>query len=161
MEAADVVGCDLAAEVVGVFGRIRLRVSGTSMAPTLCPGELVIVENTRMTEILPGEIVVFARDGRLIVHRVLSKIQSRDEDSLLTRGDRARKSDAPVTSSEFVGRVIHIEGGHSGVLATSRRTLASRAVSGLLRFSDRGTYLYLRIAARWHGLVAWRTACRA
>jgi len=161
MEAANVIGCDLAAEVVGVFGSIRLRVSGTSMAPTLCPGELVSVEKTGIAEIFPGEIAVFARNGRLIVHRVLTKIQSRGEPYLLTRGDRARKSDAPVTRSEFVGRVTHIERGHSGVLASSHLNLASRATSRLLRFSDRGTYLYLRLAARWREFFAGRTACRA
>ena len=161
MEAANAIGCDLAAEVVGVFGSVRLRVSGTSMAPTLCPGELVGVEKTRMTEILPGEIVVFARDGRLIVHRVVTKIQSRGESYLVTRGDRIRKSDSPVSGSEFVGRVNHIERGRSGARASSRLDLASRVFSLLLSFSDRGTYLYLRLAACWREIFAGRAACRA
>jgi len=161
MEAANVIGCDLAAEVVGVFGSVRLRVSGTSMAPTLCPGELVAVEKTGIAETLPGEIVVFARNGRLIVHRVLSTIQCHGESYLVTRGDRARKNDAPVSSYEFVGRVTHLESDHSGVLASSRLNLTSRVISRLLRFSDRGTYLYIRLAARWREFFAGRTACRA
>lgn len=161
MEAAKAIGCDLAAEVVGVFGSVRLRVSGTSMAPTLCPGELVGVEKTRMTEILPGEIVVFARDGRLIVHRVVTKIQSRGESYLVTRGDRVRKSDSPVSGSEFVGRVTNIERGRSGAFTSSRLNLASRVFSLLLSFSDCGTYLYLRLASYCHRLFAGRAACGA
>jgi len=162
VEAKNAIGCDLAAEIAGVFGSVRLRVSGTSMAPTLCPGELVSVEKTRMTEILPGEIVVFARNGRLIVHRVLSTIQCHGESNLVTRGDRTRKNDAPVSSSEFVGRVTHVESDHSGALASSRLNLASRAISRLLSFSDRATHLYLRLASCWRKLFfAGRTVCRA
>ena len=161
MGAANAIGCDLAAEVVGVFGSVRLRVSGTSMAPTLRPGELVGVEKTRMTEILPGEIVVFARDGRLIVHRVVAKIESCGESYLVTRGDRARKSDGPISSSQFVGRVNHIERGHARRRASLRLNLASRVISRLLSFSDRGTYLYLRLAWCWREIFAGRAACRA
>ena len=161
MEAANVIGCDLAAEIVGVFGRARLRVSGTSMAPTLCPDELVFVEKTGMAEILPGEIVVFARNGRLIVHRVVTKIQNGGESYLVTRGDRARKSDPPVSRSEFVGRVTHIERGDSQGLAAPRLNLELRAISRLLSFSDRGTNLYLRLALCWRDICAGRKACRA
>jgi signal peptidase I len=161
MEAADTIGCDLASEVAAVFGSVRLRVSGTSMTPTLCPGELVSVERTRMTEIGPGEIIVFARNGRLIIHRVLAGIQSQGECYLVTRGDRARKSDAPVSSSELVGRVTPVKRGHSGILASSRLKLASRAVARLLCFSDRGTHFYLHLVSCWRVLFPGRAACRA
>lgn len=161
MGAAKAIGCELVAEVVGVFGSVRLRVSGTSMAPTLVPGELVGVEKTRMMEILPGEIVVFARDGRLIVHRVVTKIQSRGESYLVTRGDRVKRSDSPVSGYEFVGRVTHVERYRSGAFVSSRLNLASRVFSLLLSFSDYGTYVYLRLASCWRGLFAGRAACRA
>ena len=161
VKTKNAIGCDLAAEVVGVFGSVRLRVSGTSMAPTLRPGELVSVKKTEVMEILPGEIVVFARNGRLIAHRVLTKIQSRGGSYLVTRGDRARKSDAPVSSSELVGRVNYIERGHAVVRASLRLNLASRVVSRLLGFSDRGTYFYLRLASCWRRFFSGRTVCRA
>jgi signal peptidase I len=160
--AANAIGCDLAAELVGAFGSLRLRVSGISMIPALCPGELVSVERTSIAEIRPGQIVVFAREGRLIAHRVASSVQNSDKPYLVTRGDRLRRSDAPVSGYEFVGRVTHVERGHAGGLVSSHLNLASRFISRLLSFSDRATYLYLRLASCWRKLFfAGRTVCRA
>ncbi len=135
--------CELAAEVAGQFGRVRLRVSGTSMAPAIRPGDLLSVEAVALDQVARGEVVVFARDGRLIAHRLVAMT----EGGLITRGDRARRNDFPVSSAEFVGRVISIERGGTPVHAPARPSITQQAISRVLRFSDRATYLYLRLAA--------------
>jgi len=147
VEAANALGCDLAAEVAGTFGRVCLRVSGTSMVPAIRPGDLISVERARAGEISPGEIVVFAWEGRLIAHRVVARTGSPDEGYLVTRGDRTRRNDALVSSAELIGRVARIERGGSRVRARSRLNVAEQVICHVLRFSDRATYLYLRLVA--------------
>ena len=147
MEATNALGCDLAAEVAGTFGRVCLRVSGTSMVPAIRPGDLVSVERASAAEIAPGEIVVFAREGRLIVHRVVAKTGSLGDGYLVTRGDRTRRNDALVSSAELVGRVTEIARGRCRVRARARLNMEEQMTCHVLRFSDRATYLYLRLAA--------------
>ena len=147
MEAVNTLGCDLVAEVAGSFGHVCLRVSGTSMVPAIRPGDLVSVERARAAEIAPGEIVVFAREGRLIVHRVVARTGSPGDGYLVTRGDRTRRNDALVSSAELVGRVTQIARGHCRVRARSGLNMAEHVTCHVLRFSDRATYLYLRLAA--------------
>jgi len=147
VKATNALGCDLAAEVAGAFGRVRLRVSGTSMVPAIRPGDLISVERAGVGEISPGEIVVFAREGRLIAHRVVARTGSPDEGYLVTRGDRTRRNDALVSSAELVGRITRIERSGSRVRARSRLNVAQQVICHVLRFSDRTTYLYLRLAA--------------
>ena len=53
METASVLGCDLAAEVADAFGRVRLRVSGTSMVPAIRPGDMVSVERASVKRNFP------------------------------------------------------------------------------------------------------------
>ena len=147
METANALGCDLAAEVAETFGRVCLRVSGTSMVPAIRPGDLVSVERARAGEIAPGEIVVFMREGRLIVHRVVARTGSPGDGYLVTRGDRTRRNDALVSSAELVGRVTQIGRGHCRVRPRTRLNVAQQMICQVLRFSDRATYLYLRLAA--------------
>ena len=106
--------CGLAEEVVRKFGEVRLRVSGTSMVPSILPGDLVSIQRASLREISPEEIVVFLRKGRFIVHRVVDRKAAVVECSstapcLITRGDRLRQDDTPVSALELLGRVISIE----------------------------------------------------
>ena len=146
-ETTRALGCDLAAEVADTFGRVRLRVSGTSMAPAIRPGDLLSVEAAKLEQVSPGEIVVFAREGRLIAHRLVAKTETTGERYLVTRGDRTRRNDFLVSSAELVGRVTSIERGGSPIHACTRLSLMQQVMCRLLRFSDRATYLYLRLAA--------------
>src|ERR1700733_6292846 len=95
--------CGLAEEVVRTFGEVRLRVFGTSMVPSIIPGDFVLVRRTGLQEIFPGEVVLYLRNGRFFVHRVVGRIviagEGRlGEPHLITLGDRLRRTDAPVSS---------------------------------------------------------------
>jgi signal peptidase I len=143
VEATQAAACQLAAEVAGQFGGVRLRVSGTSMTPAVRPGDVLAVEKASFSQVDTGEIVVFARDGRLVAHRLVAKTECH----LITRGDRTRRNDSPVSVAEFVGRVTDVERGGTPVQARKRPSIAQQAIARVLRFSDRATYLYLRLAA--------------
>ncbi|HEX3376054.1 MAG TPA: S24/S26 family peptidase [Candidatus Acidoferrales bacterium] len=142
--------CGLAGEVVRNFGEVRLRVLGTSMVPSVLPGDMVLIQRAALQEILPGEIAVFLREGRLFVHRVVERkkmfvAESVDEElCLITRGDRQRDCDSPVNSSELLGRVICIERNQREIKVSPNKMI--RLTARLLQTSDRATSLYLRLA---------------
>jgi hypothetical protein len=81
------------------------------MLPAVWPGDLLSVRSDNVTEALPGDIVLFAREGRLIAHRVVEKNLCPDGIQWVTRGDTVGINDAPVSSGELLGRVTAIERG--------------------------------------------------
>ncbi len=108
-----------------------------------------------MGEIRRGHVVLFVRDGRFFAHRVVGKIRRQDRTLLVTRGDRLKENDPPVSQAELLGRV-------TGVLRGNRRlvpsiTVGRRIGSWLLRRSELGTRMALRLGSRepftWGGLV--------
>jgi signal peptidase I len=156
--------CGLAEEVVRTFGEIRLRVSGTSMVPSILPGDFVSIHRASLCDISPGDVVLFLQKGRLIIHRVVDRkvvatADSSGESCLITRGDRVRRDDPPVSSPELLGRVVSIERGNREVELPP--TGSNRLIARLLQSSDRMTSLYLRLAAGWQTLFLRRAKCRA
>jgi len=175
----ETLGCELAAEVVRAWGKLRLRVTGASMMPALWPGDILSVCNDA-AQALPGDIVVYKRDGRLVTHRVVevrrqetgdrgqgletrnSKLETgnqkqspiknhqspitNDQSPLaifVTRGDRVRRNDAPVSSHELLGRVTTIERG--GRHLAPHWSMANRLASWILCRSELCTQLLLRL----------------
>jgi signal peptidase I len=145
---SNTLGCELAAEIVRRFGMVKLRVTGTSMAPAIHPGDILAIRRATIAEVSPGSIVLFARQSRLFAHRVVEKNNDSLEPCLLTRGDRLLQDDAPVTASELLGYVTSIARGRRQILPPVRLNRTERALGCLLRFSDRATGLYLRLASR-------------
>jgi signal peptidase I len=153
----------LVEEVVRSIGEVRLRVLGTSMAPAMLPGDLVSIRRVSLDEISLGEVVLFAQNGRLFVHRVMGRNEvsaagNPEKPCLITRGDRLRHDDPPVSSREFLGRVVSIERDNRNI------ELAPHGSNGqfarLLRASDHATYLFLRFGACWRTLLFWGAKCR-
>ena len=157
---SETLGGGLAGEVVRRFGKVRLRVFGTSMVPSIHPGDLISVQRASLSEISPGEIVLYSREGRLFAHRVVARAGSLEQPLLIMRGDRHRHNDPPVLSSELLGRVNFIERGHRRLQPADGLSLWKRMILLLLRSSDRATYLYLRLEARRQGFFSRRADCR-
>ena len=162
--ASTEVVCGLAEEVVHTFGELRLRVFGTSMVPSILPGDLVSIRQADLQDVSPGEVVLFLQKGRLFVHRVVGRAvaaaaDGSEEPCLITRGDRLRHDDPPVVSSAFLGRVVSIKRDNREVKLAARGS--NHLIVPLLMASDRVTYLYLRLAAGWRTLFLRRRKCQA
>jgi nickel-type superoxide dismutase maturation protease len=83
---------------------LRVAVSGLSMAPTLAPGEWLLVRRTSSPR--AGSVVVVRLGGRLVVKRAIR----RSGDGWWVEGDNAAASDdsrvlGPVPGSDVVGEV--------------------------------------------------------
>jgi signal peptidase I len=99
--------CDLAAEVLRSSGRLRLQVTGSSMLPSVWPGDMLIIDRLDTGDVSKGEIVLFGRDRRLFVHRVV-KAAANGESTILTRGDAMPQPDLPVSTQSLLGKVSFI-----------------------------------------------------
>jgi signal peptidase I len=158
---AATLACGLAGEIVRTFGEVRLRVFGTSMVPSILPGDLISVQRAAVSEISSGDIVLYSREGRLFAHRVVGCAGRAEQSHLITRGDRLRYNDPPVSSSELLGRVISIGRGDQQLEPLPRATGSNHPLIRLLQSSDRATYLYLRLASLWRTFSPWRAECLA
>jgi signal peptidase I len=162
--AATALGCGLASEVVRTFGEVRLRVFGTSMVPSILPGDLISVQRASLSEISPGEIVLYSRGGRLFAHRVVGRTGSLESPRLITRGDRLSHNDPLVSPAELLGRVNSIQCGdgieNRQVRPAARLSPWKGLIVRVLRMSDRATYLYLRVAAYRQSYFSGGAACR-
>lgn len=141
--ARENLGCELAAEVLRTWGKLRLRVTGASMLPAVWPGDILSIQRHDAVEALPGDIVLFGREGRLVAHRVVERTICQDRIQWVTRGDRAGRNDAPVSSHELLGRVTAIQRGSCRIVP--RVTIWGRTASWVLRRSEFCTRMVLRV----------------
>jgi signal peptidase I len=162
--ARTTLACGLAGDVVRRFGGVRLRVFGTSMVPSILPGDLISIQRADLSEISPGEIVLYSREGRLFAHRVVARAGNHDDPRLITRGDRLSYTDPLVSSRELLGRVTSIRcgdgRGHRRVRPAARVRFWEQMIARVLRISDRATSVYLRLAGYWRSFFFGRAACR-
>lgn len=124
--------CELAGEVLGSFGRVRLKVMGWSMLPAIWPGDILEFERAKRGELSQGEIILFSRDRRFFVHRILKT----DGRIIVTRGDAMPHPDPVVASQELLGRITCIERDQKWIQPSTRLSFSERVVAGLVRFSD-------------------------
>lgn len=129
-DPAHAVGCELARETLMLSGKIRLCVNGWSMLPTIWPGDTLIIQTA--DQVRCGEIVLFERDARLFVHRVVAE----GDREIRTRGDAMPQADAPVPRHQLLGRVVCIIREHKRIVPNRKIRLRERTVAGLVRCSD-------------------------
>ena len=71
---------NLAAEVLRTAGNFKLAAFEYNMLPTLWPGELLTIQAQSLDQVQPSEVVLFSREGRFFIHRVVRKLQIRTHD---------------------------------------------------------------------------------
>ncbi len=87
-------------------GRVGvLAVTGTSMEPVLRAGDEVVVRYGTTVPVALGDLVVFERDGRSVVHRVIAIRGRAGQRRLLERGDRS-PAGTWIDAAEVVGVVL-------------------------------------------------------
>jgi signal peptidase I len=100
---------ELSAELLQRGERLSLRVNGSSMLPSLFPGDLLTFRRCAPEEIVVGDIVLFMREGRCFVHRVAERMAGNNSARLRTRGDALPSCDAPLVETEVLGRLATVE----------------------------------------------------
>lgn len=93
----------LAAESLRASGRLRLRVRGESMLPTLWPGDVVEIAGCSLDDVSPGEIVLALRAGRFFLHRVVGRSPA---GGFWLRGDSMPAADPEFSNEALLGRLV-------------------------------------------------------
>jgi len=134
---------NLAAEILRAGGVIRIRGLGASMLPSIWPGDVLVIESTAGSQIIPGEIVLVERDARFFVHRLVKRLNSH----CITRGDSVPQNDPPVDALELLGRVAEIHRKRRVIIPEPQVSLTVRALGWMLCHYDLLRNLALRIHA--------------
>jgi hypothetical protein len=140
----------LAIELLDRCGEIKMRATGSSMLPSLWPGDVLSIRRRLMNDVRPGDIALFTRDGRLFAHRVVAH----DGVHLLTQGDAVPSPDAPVSGSELLGVAVSVSRDGKRVGSPARLSIPGRLLASLVRRSSRAS----RILQRVHRLSRMRSA---
>lgn len=121
--------CDLSSSLLREGWRIRLRVSGWSMKPTIPPGSLVRVEPNRPEAVPPFGTVILLElpEKRLLAHRLIDVRDGR----LITKGDACKTEDPPHPMSSLIGRIVAVESPRQRDLSTRRWMLLGRIMGWL------------------------------
>lgn len=130
--------CDLASDVAGTAGEVRLRLMGTSMLPSIWPGDLATIARCDSADLRVGEIVVYRGEGLLTAHRLIGIMP----DHLVLRGDSLDRCDPPVSKDRVVGRVVAVS--RNGRDVSLRWSLWQRVVSRVVRKSSLCVRILLR-----------------
>lgn len=138
----------LAIDALHAFGRLRLRADGSSMLPALHPGDVLDFEACVHAQMQPGEVVLFRRGERLVIHRVLE----RTADGLLTQGDGLARPDVPVDAADVLGRLVGRSRAGRAIAPERPRRLS------LTRWLFGRSALAARLYLRWHRLASRASA---
>jgi peptidase S24-like protein len=99
---------DLASEVLRRFGEIRFIARGSSMIPSIYPGDLLTVRSHRIADARHGQIVLCLREGRFWAHRIIRKWRDGNRLLFATRGDALHHEDPLIDESQLLGSVTSI-----------------------------------------------------
>jgi Peptidase S24-like len=138
---------DLAAEVLHRFGEVRFVAHGSSMIPSIYPGDLLTVCSDSAAGARRGEIVFFLLGGRPFVHRVTRKWPERNRIVFATRGDALPKEDPSVDASQLLGRVTHIQRRGKSIAVVAKPSRVARAYRWAVRNSPAFARLLLAVHA--------------
>jgi hypothetical protein len=140
-EAREDYKLDLAAEVLSQGGTIRLQALGNSMLPSIWPGDVLSIESKSGKEIVPGDIVLVARDGRFFIHRLIERHNS----IWITRGDSLPQNDPPVAEAHVLGKVSAIQRKTRVTVPRPGIRLLGRAFAFILCHWDSSRSIALRL----------------
>ena len=85
----------------------ELQVYGWSMRPLIDYGDTVVVKHT-LDGIRAGSIIAFKRGHRIIIHRVLKRMNVGSETVYINKGDANVRRDPLMRERAVLGRVVSI-----------------------------------------------------
>lgn len=140
-----------------ISGEIRVR--GTSMCPTLVPGDCLRVVAAMATDIRIGDVVIWMGGAGPVIHRLVGWWRTREGWRMLTKGDSCPRLDPPFPGHWLAARAVaRVRGGEvqplDGAWERLRgrgRAAASLTVGLIVEAWDRGR----RLARRWAGSPGW------
>jgi hypothetical protein len=150
MSDASAVKCELAAEVLRSFGTLRFAATGSSMLPSIWPGETLVVERVEPEQVCIGELVLVGREGRLCAHRVIGIAGDSQNPQWVTQGDALPVPDRSVAGNELLGRVAYVIRAGKCVAVPTELSVPAKVIAKIIRrsFFAARTLVYLHSVVR-------------
>ncbi|HTW25062.1 MAG TPA: S24/S26 family peptidase [Candidatus Baltobacteraceae bacterium] len=139
----------LAEEVLRSYGRLRMVARGSSMVPSIFPGDVLVIKRDPLARLRPGHIVLASRDGRFFAHRVVRLTALGGKPRVITRGDALNQNDPAFLHDEILGRVTAVIRGQKNIQLVGEDDLHNKR---FLRWAIRNSR---RVAAG----VLWFHSC--
>lgn len=105
---------ELSAEVLRSGRALRFRANGSSMAPLVRDGDVVLVRPVGPRLVRTGDVVLCipgAGPSGVLVHRVIGTDASRERCRFTIQGDAVPQPDGTIPAAQVYGRVVTIERG--------------------------------------------------
>lgn len=99
----------LCQETLGKGSFFQFRALGGSMFPFIRSGDLLTTKAVNPADLSVGEVVLYHREGRPFVHRLIKKKAINGSLSFTTRGDHLTFCDPPIRGSQMLAKVVCIE----------------------------------------------------
>lgn len=80
---------------------VKLKMQGTSMFPSIKPGEFAVIKPIDFTTLRVGQVIVFQEGSRWVAHRLL-EIQN---EHFIAQGDSLITADLPIEKTQLIGVV--------------------------------------------------------
>jgi hypothetical protein len=142
----------LVADVLQTFGMVQIKAWGTSMLPSLWPGDLLTIKRTTSDQVVPGDIVLVIRGRGFTIHRAVERQESNSGPRWTTKGDATSNNDPHVAGPELLGRVTAVSRGNRNFAPSPRVSIISSSLAFLLRHCNQLRGLCLRMNAFLHAL---------
>jgi hypothetical protein len=126
----------LVRDLVRKTGRARVRATGTSMVPSIWPGDELLIQNTS-APLIPGQVVAWQANQRIFIHRVIEV----NRNTVLTRGDRHHIPDPPFSPDQLLGVVTHVIRNDVPAVLSTRLSYTARLLRFISRLSDWPAFL--------------------
>jgi len=137
---------ELTAEILREFSEVRFVAQGTSMLPTIFPGDCLTVESFGAEPPRRGDVVLCRRGDAFRVHRIVRILEKGPATFYVLRGDALTEDDPPVSAGDLLGRVTSLARRGKSVQLDSAQRVSHRLLRSIVRRSKIATVLLLR----WH-----------
>jgi len=144
----DAVRLELAAEALRRFSEVRFVAHGSSMVPSIYPGDCLTVQTFGVEVPRCGDIVLYDRNGQFCVHRIVNILKKGVALFYVLRGDALTDYDPPVAACELLGRVTYLERRGESPDPNSKTGLLYRAARAIVRHSK----FVIALLLRWHAV---------
>lgn len=96
---------ELAKEILAQFGELKIKATGSSMLPSILPGDVLTFQAGLAADEHLGKVVATFTNGRLVAHRLRRLMP----DGCVTRGDALSNDDPAVAQVDMLGFLIRHE----------------------------------------------------
>jgi len=139
---------ELSAEILRAGKALRFQARGSSMAPLVRDGDVLLVRPAEPVSLRVGDVVLCGigdnQPGRMVAHRVLERWDGPDGARFMVQGDQVARTDGVIPAARVYGRVVAIEraGAHIDMDRPVVRWLGRLAVLRSRRNLGRGRWLW-------------------